>query len=68
MSTISYSRVSPVRSQAAAVMRQLASRLSELVRPIKPYIETAASILFFSAVTLVLLGTKAAVMFTRMHG
>jgi hypothetical protein len=70
MSLISYARTSPVRPQAGLAIRRIAARIPGLARStfgsLKPHIETAATILLFTAIMGVLLGVKAAVMLSRM--
>jgi len=68
MSTIAHARVSAVRPLGGAMFRRLVAHISRREAPLKPYIQTAASILFFTGIMAVLLGTKAAVMLSRMHG
>jgi hypothetical protein len=69
MSLITYARTSPIRPQASLV-RRIAARISGLARAtfgsLKPHIETVATILLFTAIMVVLLGIKAAVMLSRM--
>jgi hypothetical protein len=70
MSLITHARTSPVRPQTSLVVRRVATRISGLARAtfgsLKPHIETAATILLFTAIMVVLLGIKAAVMLSRM--
>jgi hypothetical protein len=70
MSPITYARTSPVRPQTSPVVRRIATRIPGLARAtfgsLKPHIETAATILLFTAIMVVLLGVKAAVMLSRM--
>ena len=68
MSSITYPRASPVRPQAGVIFHEFLARLSDRMRPILPHLKTAGSILFFTPIMAVLLGTKAAVMLSRMHG
>jgi hypothetical protein len=70
MSPISYARTSPVRPQISVAICRMAARISGLARSTfgapKPHVETAATILLFTAIMVVLLGIKAAVMLSRM--
>ena len=70
MSLITYARTSPIRPQTSLVVRRIAARISGLARAsfgsLKPHIETVATILLFTAIMVVLLGVKAAVMLSRM--
>jgi hypothetical protein len=70
MSLITYARTSPVRPQSSLAVRRVAARTVDLARAtfgsLKPHIETAATILLFTAIMVVLLGVKAAVMLSRM--
>lgn len=70
MSLITYARTSPVRPQTGPVVRRIAARIPDLARVSfgsrKPHIETVATILLFTAIMVVLLGVKAAVMLSRM--
>jgi hypothetical protein len=68
MSSITYPRASPVRPQAGVIFHRIRAQLSDRTRPIVPHLKAAGSILFFTAIMAVLLGTKAAVMLSRMHG
>jgi len=71
MSLITHARTSPVRPQTSLVVRRIAARIPDLARSsfgsLKPHIETVATILLFTAIMVVLLGVKAAVMLSRMH-
>jgi hypothetical protein len=70
MSLISYARTSPVRPQAGLAIRRVVARTLDLVGAtfgsLRPHIETVATILLFTAIMVVLLGIKAAVMLSRM--
>lgn len=70
MSLITYARTSSVRPQTSLVVRRAAARISSLAHAtfgsLKPHIEPAATILLFTAIMVVLLGIKAAVMLSRM--
>ena len=70
MSLITHARTSPIRPQTRLAVRRIATRISGWARAtfgaLKPHIETAATILLFTAIMAVLLGIKAAVMLSRM--
>jgi hypothetical protein len=70
MSLITHARTSPIRPQTRLAARRIATRIAGLARAsfgsLKPHIETAATILLFTAIMVVLLGIKAAVMLSRM--
>jgi hypothetical protein len=70
MSLITYARTSPIRPQMSVAIRRIATRISGLAQAtfgsLKPHIETAATILLFTAIMAALLGIKAAVMLSRM--
>ena len=66
--SIAYARVSPVRPRSGEALHRLVAHISQRGLLLKPYIRAAGSILFFTTIMTVLLGTKAAVMLSRMHG
>jgi hypothetical protein len=70
MSLTIYARTSPVRPRGSLAVRQVIARSLGLARAtfgsLKPNIETVATILLFTALMVVLLGIKAAVMLSRM--
>jgi hypothetical protein len=70
MSLIAHVRTSPIRPQTSLAIRRVAARRLGRARAnfgsLKPHIETVATILLFTAIMVVLLGVKAAVMLSRM--
>ena len=72
MSLLTHADARPsVTSQMSPRMRRIVARIPGWARArlgaMKLYSQAAASILFFSALWVVLLGTKAAIMFSRMQ-
>ncbi len=71
MSLLNCARPWLIRPQTGLMIRRIAARIRDLARatfgPLKPYIEAAAAILFFSAIMVLLLGTKTAIMLSRIH-
>jgi hypothetical protein len=72
MSLTGCGRVSPLALHRGLVVLRVLPRVRGLTPKVwsaaKSYLQAAGTILFFSAIMVVLLGTKAAVVLSRMHG